>query len=135
MPGSGFGMMRCWTAQNVAPAPMPRIARMLVTAMAAMAPSESPSEGVSGLEAVVVAGAGLSGAACAGAATPSVSEQARAAAIVVFLICKTCHKHWKILNCCAAMACSVRLALLTSAKGEADPLVFEILGPAESEGA
>ena len=33
------------------------------------------------------------------------------------------------------MACSVRLALLTSAKGEADPLVFEILGPAESEGA
>lgn len=91
MPGSGFGMMRCWTAQNVAPAPMPSTARMLVTAMAAMAPSESPSEGVSGLEVVVVVGAGLSGAACAGAATPSASEQARAAAIVVFLMCTACH--------------------------------------------
>lgn len=103
-----------------------------MTAMAAMAPSESSSEGVSGLEVVVVVGAGLSGAACAGAATPSVSEQARAAAIVVFLMCKACHKYWKNLNCCAGMAWLVRLALLTSAKGEVDPLVLEILGLAES---
>ncbi|OIR45778.1 hypothetical protein [Corynebacterium sp. NML130628] len=28
-----------------------------------------------------------------------------------------------------------RLALLTSAKGEVDPLVIEILGPAENEGS
>lgn len=28
-----------------------------------------------------------------------------------------------------------RLALLTSAKGEVDPLVLEILGPAENEGS
>ena len=106
-----------------------------MTAMAAMAPSESPSEGVSGLEIVVVVGAGLSGVACAGAATPGVSEQARAAAIVVFLMCKSCHEYWKNLNCCAGMAWLARLALLTSAKGEVDPLVLEILGPEENEGS
>lgn len=33
------------------------------------------------------------------------------------------------------MAWLARLALLTSAKGEVDPLVLEILGPEENEGS